>query len=59
MWTVACYDVVLVLVVGNVVLIVVVMITRLFFGRSKEEEAVQAELNKGLQDGQAGAGYAD
>lgn len=57
MWPVACYDVVLVLIVG--IVLIFVMITRELLGRSKEEAAVKAELNEGLQDWQAGAGYAD
>ena len=58
MWTVSCCDVVLVLAVDNVVLIII-MITRVLFGRSREEAAVKAELNEGLQGWEAGAGDAD
>ena len=58
MWTVSCGDIVLVLVVDIVVLMVIV-ITRILFGRSREEVAVMAELNEWLQDWEAGTGDAD
>ena len=57
-WAVFCCDVVLVLAVDIVVLIII-MITQVLFGRFRKEAAVKAELNEGLQGWEAGAGDAD
>ena len=57
-WTVSCCDVVLVL-TFDIMVLIFIMITRVLFGRSREEAAVKAELNEGLQDWEAGAGNAD
>ena len=56
--TVSFCDAVLVLGV-DVVVLIITMITRVLFGQSRKEAAVKAELNKGLQDWEAGAGDAD
>ena len=45
--------------VVDIVVLIVIMITRVLFERSREKAAVKAELNEGLQDWEAGAGDAD
>ena len=53
-WTVSCCDLTF-----DIMVLIFIMVTRVLFGRSREEVAVKAELNEGLQDWEAGAGNAD